>query len=225
MDVVFCGVSENELLIKDFMQAKLQSMGIVVSFTTVETIDAVLDCDKVYDFYILDTAYRTLSESVLMEKIKRFNGRLSGTVAGFLIYLQKKINIDELTTAFKQMDSYIKQKNSRFTFEFLAENGLQHIEVREILYFEYTNRKVIVKTKQTDYIIVQKISDVFQMFKEHHFVMPHKSFVINLAQVSRVCGSEIVMMDKSVIPLSQKRAKEIRSQYKTYCDRLKNSIS
>ena len=48
------------------------------------------------------------------------------------------------------------------------------------------------------------------------FAMPHKSFVVNLYQVKSIRGYEIILLDGSTVPLSQKKSREFREKLGAY---------
>ena len=52
--------------------------------------------------------------------------------------------------------------------------------------------------------------------------MPHKSFTVNLFYVKSIKGYDIIMMDGSIIPLSQKKSAEFRDQFNVF---LQNHIN
>lgn len=228
MKFAFCGVQKSEQLMIDFFKKQFALLGTDVSFTSCADITEVVCCDQVYDFYILNTKYRADTEEILTYKIENYKEDISDTakenVVGFILYLDKQIDIDDLISAFQSIKPYLKNKKDTPYFEFLAENGLKNIKINRIIYFEYSNRKVIVKTDKTLYLIAQKITDVLAMFEDHGFIMPHKSFVINLSKIAQIVGYEILMSDGTVVPLSQKRSKAVREAYKNYCNSVKNRI-
>ena len=53
---------------------------------------------------------------------------------------------------------------------------------------------------------------------KYGFVMPHKSFTVNLFYVRSIKGYDIFMMDGSVIPLSQKKSVEFRERLNMFLE-------
>ena len=87
--------------------------------------------------------------------------------------------------------------------EFTAVEGLVRLPVDMIYYFEYQNRRIYMKAKDTTYEMRGRISDIAGRMEEYGFSVPHKSFVVNLYHVKNIKGYEILMMNGEWIPLSQ----------------------
>lgn len=101
---------------------------------------------------------------------------------------------------------------------FLLENyTLVRLRCRDIIYFEYINRKIRIVTTQNDYICIkEKIGDIAKKMKKYGFAMSHQSFVVNMYQIEKITTKSLVMKNGDSVYLAQKRAavirKELRSQ-------------
>ena len=96
---------------------------------------------------------------------------------------------------------------------FVLEDGTSiSLNIMDIFYFEYSNRKIKVVTRNQTYICKEKISDSAEKMKEHGFAMSHQSFVVNLYYVDRIEGSMLVMRNGDKVYLAQKRASTLRKQ-------------
>ncbi|QBE99016.1 Transcriptional regulatory protein YpdB [Blautia producta] len=100
--------------------------------------------------------------------------------------------------------------------EFTAVEGLVRLPVDMIYYFEYQNRRIYMKAKDTTYEMRGKISDIACRMEEYGFSVPHKSFVVNLYHVKNIKGYEILMMNGEWIPLSQKQAVQFKEKLSLY---------
>lgn len=130
-------------------------------------------------------------------------------------YLLKPLKKEEL---FEQLDEacvYGLTKEEK-EVEFLAEEGIVRIKASQILYFEYMERKVLIHTENRIWHLKQKITEIANKMQEYEFVMPHKSFVINLYAVRSIQGYDIILTDGSSIPLSQKKSSEFRRTLNNY---------
>lgn len=130
-------------------------------------------------------------------------------------YIVKPVNEKDIHHQLDEALSYMHEESSEI-LEFNTTEGIIRIDLKDIYYFEYKLRKVIMKTKDYSYIIKQKISEIGNRMEEHNFVMPHKSFSINLYNVKSVKGYDIHMMDGSIIPLSQKKSTQFRQNLNVY---------
>ena len=100
--------------------------------------------------------------------------------------------------------------------EFTAVEGLVRLPVDMIYYFEYQNRRIYMKAKDTTYEMRGRISDIAGRMEEYGFSVLHKSFVVNLYHVKNIKGYEILMMNGEWIPLSQKQAVQFKEKLSLY---------
>jgi len=127
-------------------------------------------------------------------------------------YLNKPIKEEEIYMQLDEVIVYTKSKEDEVLIEFVTTDGIKRLTTKEIYYFEYLNRNVQMKTLSDTYILKEKITDVANFMNKYGFLMPHKSFTVNLFYVKSVKGYDIYMMDESIIPLSQKKSVEFKEQ-------------
>lgn len=91
---------------------------------------------------------------------------------------------------------------------------MKSFHLKEILYFEYMNRDIHLQTlRDKEYIIhKEKISNISKKMSLYDFVVPHKSFVINLNYVNYVKGYNIYITNGDIIPLSQSNSTAFRKK-------------
>lgn len=98
--------------------------------------------------------------------------------------------------------------------------GVKQEEVKDIIYFEYSDRKVYVKTNHAYYETKYSLKDVTENFRHLGFESPYVSFVVNLSWVEEVLSKDIVMKNGDILPLSQKKAHHFRKKFKEYLSTL-----
>ena len=130
-------------------------------------------------------------------------------------YIVKPVQEKDIHNQISEALSYIYEEVSEI-LEFNTTEGMIRIDIKDIYYFEYKLRRVIMKAKDYTYTLKQKISEVAIRMEEYNFVIPHKSFSINLYNVKSVKGYDIHMMDGSMIPLSQKKSTQFRQSLSAY---------
>ncbi|MDK2586478.1 LytTR family DNA-binding domain-containing protein [Romboutsia sedimentorum] len=130
-------------------------------------------------------------------------------------YILKPVKEKEIYNQLDEVLSYSHEESSEI-LEFNTTEGNIRIDLKDIYYFEYKLRKVIMTTKDCTYTIKQKISEIGKYMEQYGFVMPHKSFSVNLHNVKSVKGYDIYMMDESIIPLSQKKSTQFRQSLNIY---------
>jgi two-component system, LytTR family, response regulator len=136
-------------------------------------------------------------------------------------YILKPLTTEKIYREMDELLEYLAPVKpvSSPTEEFITDVGLRQIEIADILYFEYYSRRVRIKTKTKFYQLQSNMTQIYQLMESYGFAMPHKSFVINLLYVEHIKGYEILMTDGVLIPLSQKRSKEVRTQYNAFVEK------
>lgn len=138
-------------------------------------------------------------------------------------YLVKPIVEKEL---FQMMSDALVQAEHNLrgnTVTFLSENNTSiRLQVMDIYYFEYCNRRVKIYTTEDTYICKEKINDIANRMEQYGFAMSHQSFVVNLYYVDRISAQMLIMKNGTKVYLAQKRASAFRKQLMQIA---KNSIS
>jgi DNA-binding LytR/AlgR family response regulator len=125
----------------------------------------------------------------------------------------------------KQLDDvmeYTELEKNKTTFTFDTNLGVKTLNIDDIYYFESYNHKIKIVTTGRTLEVSDSINNVLNNFKSYGFSMPHKSFIINLLYVSSIKGYDVVLTDGDLIPISQKRAVEFKSEFHSY---LKNNFN
>lgn len=130
-------------------------------------------------------------------------------------YILKPFEEKEIHHHINEAISYMYEEVDE-VLEFNTTEGIVRVNLKDIYYFEYKLRKVLMKTKDYTYTIKQKISDIANRMEKYDFTIPHKSFVISLYNVKSVKGYDVHMMDGSMIPLSQKKSTQFRQNLNSY---------
>ncbi len=129
-------------------------------------------------------------------------------------YLLKPLKREELYEQLQEALSYGEKKEEEL--EFVTKEGIIRRKPSQLLFFEYVGREVVLHAEKQTFHMREKIGDIQTRMESYDFVMPHKSFVINLYHVFKIDGTEIVMADGSRIPLSQKKAAWFRRVLNRY---------
>lgn len=122
----------------------------------------------------------------------------------------KQFDNETVSTILKQLYS------NNVALHFPIKNGEIELAANEILYFEYADRFVYIKTEH-DYIkTTLKLRDVPAILAGCAFASPYVSFIVNLIHVETITGNSVLMKNGQKIPLSQKKAAEFRKEHKRY---------
>ena len=117
----------------------------------------------------------------------------------------------EYTKVAKIIDKYFKitMQNSQF-FEYKKRADFFKIPMSDILYFESKNRKIRITMLQGEDEFYGSMEDVYSMVKNHQFLYIHKSIIVNYRQIKKISYEQIVMIDGTVLPISQSRRPAIK---------------
>ena len=190
--------------------------------------EALLAAGKKYDILLLDIdmdgldgieTARRIREADKEVKLIYVTNYSDYTIFAFAVhafaYLLKPLKQDELFAQLDEALCYgISMKEQEL--EFQTREGIVRVTSSKIMYFEYWNRQVILHTAEHLWHMKRRITEVAQEMEKYGFVMPHKSFVVNLYAVQSIHNYEILLTDGSRIPLSQKKAVNFRRALNDY---------
>lgn len=199
------------------------------SINTYNDGEKLLKTNEKFDVLFLDIDMPNMDGIEVAKKIRNFDkevriiyvtnftdyANLAFSVHAFG-YLNKPIKKEEI---YHQLDEVVEySKKEEPLLEFITSEGIERLVPNEIYFFEYLNRKVKMKALSNTYILKDKITTIAKLMEPYGFLMPHKSFTVNLFHVKNIKGYDIYMMDGSVIPLSQKKSAEFREQLNIFLE-------
>jgi len=82
--------------------------------------------------------------------------------------------------------------------------------VKNILYFESSNREVKMVTDGGEEVFYGKLDEVYDQVAKYHFMFIHKSYIVNYFYVTKFRYEEVTMSNMEVLPISQARRKTTR---------------
>lgn len=132
-------------------------------------------------------------------------------------YITKPYKNSDIYKTLDDLFIFIKENNGikKVKMQFKAIHGIVSLNVEDILYFEYKNRRIDIITKNSDYHMYGKMRSIYEQMKKYDFAVPHISYVVNLNEVKALIKSEyrIMMTNDQSIPISQLKLKEFKSTY------------
>lgn len=111
------------------------------------------------------------------------------------------------------LNEFVLQRTITFI---LTDYSLIWLESKDIIYFEYINRKIRIVTQEQEYICMnERIGDIARRMQPYGFFMSHQSFVVNLYAIAGIREQELLMKNGDTVYLAQKRAASIRKELRS----------
>lgn len=112
-----------------------------------------------------------------------------------IAFLDKPLDVSSLETVLARAYSIIK-KDSENVFTYSIQGSIQHVSMKDIIYFESQRNEIIIHTTKGNESYYNTLTSVWSIVKKFdQFIMPHRSFIFNLNYVS--IKSDIVFIKKS----------------------------
>ena len=191
--------------------------------------EALLNSGETYDFIFLDIDMRGISgiDTARMLRKKDRKAKIIYVTAyedfrdyAFSVhafaYLVKPVSKEKIQEILREALEYTETEDMGPSLCFHTTDGLLDICIRDIYYFEYQNRQLKMATASGDVWIPDSIHHMAQKMESYGFLMPHKSFIVNLFHIRNLKGYDIFMTDGSIVPLSQKKSADFRKRLAAY---------
>lgn len=130
-------------------------------------------------------------------------------------YLLKPVAFERFLKAALKARSYFElsqrpaiTKDDAGYFFIKCDNGLERICFDDILYAEALQNYVVLHTSQRKYITYLTFKAVEDYLPEQQFLRVHKSYIVALAKIDRIAGSDIVI-GPHCIPISRHLKEEV----------------
>ena len=144
---------------------------------------------------------------------------LEGYEVNALRYLTKPIKEDKLREVLK----YVLEKNSMKRQLMIRSEGEELcLGVSDIRYLEAQNQYLMIHTKQEDHLIRASLGDYEEQLKNDGFFRIHRSFLVSLSCVKKISGSDVILDNNKVLPISRSNIKPLKEALYTYLE--KNSF-
>ena len=192
--------------------------------------ESLLSSKEKYDIMILDVGIAEDSGIRIGREVRKTDKRVTIIyLTGFLDYMKdafqvhafeyltKPVQEERVHQVLFEAISYGKLDVSN-SLTFHTKTGIVTLQVEDIMFFEYSNRSVIVydSAGQQYELPGEKISAIAKKMRPYHFEVSHKSFVVNLHQVQSIKGYSVFMKHGLQVPLSQLYSKAFRKNMHDY---------
>ena len=98
-------------------------------------------------------------------------------------------------------------------------NGIQRIDIRELVYVEVMDHDLIYYTISEKYVTRGSMKEAEELLKDFHFFRCNKCYLINLAYVERVQNND-VLLGKYVVAVTRPRRKQLMDAINNYLNEI-----
>lgn len=125
----------------------------------------------------------------------------------------------------KRRENVIRLKLIHISDDGLVEYHYKNFVLRDILSFEYINRKIKVSLYNNEYYFIDTLKNVFDKIQKYNFEYCHKSCIVNIEYIEQIKGYEIRMKNGNTLKISQKKSNEFRKKMKEFNTLNEKSVS
>lgn len=104
-------------------------------------------------------------------------------------------------------------------YELETDGILSRIPTKDIIFIEIYNHNIILHTLNTEYRFRDSISNIYSHLPHNLFGLPHQSYIVNYAYVTRLTSTELCLTSGMRIPISRRRSQEFNLAFHKYLGR------
>lgn len=183
--------------------------------------------DKVYDLLIFDIEMGKMNGMELANEIRRQDEEIpilfitgydsymaQGYEVSALHYLLKPVNKEKLFAVLDKLQKNRERNENEEKLLFQTEEGSLSLAVSKIWYVEAYGHQSILYTQDEDYVLKQNISAVEKLLEgKKEFIRCHRSYLVNLLNISAIVKNEIILDNKKRLPVSRNLSKEVNTAF------------
>lgn len=131
-------------------------------------------------------------------------------------YLLKPINKKQL------LDVIYKEYKEKFSTRYITiseRNNSTVIELNNIFYIEFLNRKILIHTSDKDFETPGTLKNFSQALPDDIFVQCHKSFVVNISKICKVSKTNFSLKNGTTIPVGRIYYQNAISKFISYIEK------
>ena len=118
---------------------------------------------------------------------------------------------------FAALDDILEQKEQLLEKSIVVKStiGVHKILLSRLMYVEAFNRRVVYYLPNGEQLeCTERFSQVCDnLMKNPEFILPHRSFLVNMNFIRSIAGNDMTLANGMVIPLAQRRITEIKKHY------------
>jgi len=216
--VALCGLTDSKQIVEEKISVFLGTSATRYTVSEFETTEIFTSTNEQFDLYFLNKKMLSDEARILadIEQISKKTGNHISSKMRFVTFTDNPVTDKDCDVVIDCIRRYLEYDSMYLAVEFLTNKGIRSIAISRILFFEYINRRIKIKTHNNEYFCDDTLYNIMSLIGNYSFLQPHKSFIANLKHITEIKNYQITMSDGSTIPLSQKKSKAFREQYSKY---------
>lgn len=228
--MIYIAICEDDVSIGNYLEELIRTqaenekaeINIEVFLTAEECLDYIKE-NHSFDLLFLDIELGNMSGIELAETIRNdlgddymqivyISAKESYAMKLFetqpLNFLVKPIEKEKLKKVFCKAIKILEQKEEVFCYK--KGHSQKKVFIKDILYFEVQNRKIIIYSKNAKDTFYGALKNIAEELKKYHFFLCHKSFLIHYEKVRIFESSRLIMENGDEIFISQAKRQEVK---------------
>lgn len=203
----------------------------VVPFSSGENLCENLINDY-YDVILLDilmsgisgietaTRIRALGKDSLIIFISNYDEKVKELFKfGTIGFLDKPLQTNELEETLLYATNLLRQNNHTY-FSFKKNGTMEHIPVRDIMYFENDRNAIILHTIYENVRYYGTIKSIWERLENDiRFIMPHRAFIFNLSFISLGLDKVTVKSTGECINIGKKYSEDTQNRHLKFLEK------
>jgi DNA-binding LytR/AlgR family response regulator len=182
---------------------------------------------QLFDAIFLDIDMPKLNGMELAEKIRKDNKYVKIVFVtnkedcvyraykyGTFRFIRKNCLKQELPEVLEDLKKALQSENEYITLN--TSFGKTEMKIYDITYIEVQNHTVTVHSKSSSFCVNGTITDYESQLSSKGFIRVHKSFLVNFRYIYSIEKKDVIMTDKTRIPLSRNRIDEAKTNVQIF---------
>lgn len=139
---------------------------------------------------------------------------IEGYQVSALDYLLKPISKDNIIKVLSKHRN-IQPYQAKYIFIEDLEGNQHSIDLNDLISVEVQGRDLILETHQGNHYSRGGLKAIREDLDDR-FASPHRSYLVNLRHVDTISKDQVLLSNKTAVPLSRRKAKDFQAQFVNY---------
>lgn len=198
-----------------------------VNLTVCSTANDFLNCNQLFNIAFVDIEVegldglnaakilKTRSKNCMVIAYTHYDGyAVNGYKYGIDRYILKTASIEELSNEIDIIINEYFKNNNKVQ---IINNGIHYnILLNDIVYIESCHNSLCIHLLDKDFTIRSTFSNLLDTLNYEYIVRVHKGFAINLKNIFSVSKTQVVMINKEIVPIGKSYRENLENQYFKY---------